>query len=337
MLSSCDDDMGKAALGETDTKGSDSGEDSGDGENTGAGEDTGEDTGDGEDTGNDGPPPPITFDVGNIPDGGEAQRGCRAVDFLFVIDNSGSMYTMQQNLVDNFPTFIDGIQSTLTDVDSFHVGVVTSDAYAPNANGCDELGGLVVETGGSQSSADTCGPYAEGNNFMTEADDLASSFACAAQVGTSGNNYELTMEAMERAIDGSLAGPNQCNFGFVRDNALLVVVIITDEADGPDDPDGISNPGGTSSGDPMSWYQTVVAAKADRPENAAILSLVNYEGSAECAPYGDTDDGKNIVEFTQMFGENGFVGGICEADYGPIFTQAVGVVETACENFVPPG
>jgi len=47
-------------------------------------------------------------------------------------------------------------------------------------------------------------------------------------------------------------------------------------------------------------------------------------------------DGVHIKHFTQKFGKNGFLGGICQADYGPIFAQAVGVIATACDNFIPP-
>ncbi len=283
------------------------------------------------------PEPPITWDLGGIPDAPGEQIGCRAVDFLFVIDNSGSMGTYQTNLVSNFGAFIEGIQSTLTEVDSYHLGVTTSDAYMYNVPGCTELGSLVVRTGGSNSSylqngRLPCGPYAAGANYMTDEDDLDTAFSCAAQVGTSGSAYELMMDAMRAAIDGTHASPGDCNEGFIRDDALLVVVLITDEADGPGDSEG--GPPYTSSGDPMSWYDAVVEAKLGIPENAAALALVNYTGGP-CEPTYSYADGVNIVEFVSLFGENGFLGGICEVDYGPIFAEAVGIIEGACENFVP--
>src|SRR5688500_13270586 len=81
------------------------------------------------------PEPPITWDLGGIPDSPGEQVGCRAVDFLFVIDNSGSMATFQTNLVSNFGAFISGIQDTLVEVDSYHIGVITSDAYSYNVEG----------------------------------------------------------------------------------------------------------------------------------------------------------------------------------------------------------
>jgi hypothetical protein len=121
----------------------------------------------------DGPEPgtgPI-FDVG-LPDVPPAE-GCRNIDFLFVIDNSGSMSAQQQHLLDSFPGFIAAIQASLVDVDSYHVGVMTSDAYYANEAGCDVLGGLVTQT---ESGA--CGPFVAGQRFITEDDDLATAFQC---------------------------------------------------------------------------------------------------------------------------------------------------------------
>ncbi len=283
----------------------------------------------------DGPPPPINFDLARTPDFGEVNSGCSAVDFLFVIDNSGSMSDAQANLVANFPAFIDGIQATLTDVESYHVGVTTSDAYDDNVLGCQTLGSLVVQTGGGNSSNMACGPYAEGFNYITEEDDLASAFTCAARVGTSGDGFERPMAAVELALGEELGAEGACNEGFLRTDALLVIVVITDEADGPGDPDG-APPNNTSEGTPASWHASVIAAKNDIPENAAALVLTNYDGGA-CPPVFDFDDGANLVEFANLFGENGFTGGICEKDYGPIFANATAVIEQACENFVPPG
>ncbi|MCA9682620.1 MAG: hypothetical protein KC457_10525, partial [Myxococcales bacterium] len=61
-------------------------------------------------------------------DGGEA-KGCKAIDFLFVIDNSGSMGDNQQNLIGSFPGFIQKIQETIAEVDSYHIMVVDTDEY----------------------------------------------------------------------------------------------------------------------------------------------------------------------------------------------------------------
>lgn len=281
----------------------------------------------GESSGDDAP----RFDLGVQPDAGPPpEEGCTKVDFLFVIDNSGSMADEQDNLTASFPGFIAGIQSSLAQVDEYQVGVVTTDAYGPNtaSPGCNVLGGLVTRTGGSDSSSSVCGPYAAGNNFMTEADDLNTAFACAADVGTAGDGCERPMDAMSNVLNKTVG---QCNNGYLRDDALLVLVIITDEYDGAGDPEGCN-----SSGDPMSWYDTVVASKLGIPENAVALGLLNYAGGP-CPPADQVYNGGNIVNFVSTFGPNGFLGGICEPDYGPVFAQAVGIIEEACNNFTPPG
>jgi hypothetical protein len=65
-----------------------------------------------------------------LPDGDTFYQNTQStntrVDMLWVIDNSGSMATSQQNLANNFPTFIDGFSSRNLD---FQVGVVGTDAF----------------------------------------------------------------------------------------------------------------------------------------------------------------------------------------------------------------
>ena len=262
---------------------------------------------------------PIMFDVVALPDAPPIQDGCNAVDFLFVIDNSGSMYDKQVNLINNFPTFSQGIQSTLSNVTSYQVGVVSTDAYALNDPPCGMLGDLVISTqGGFDSSNMVCGPYADGHNYMTEEDDLDAAFACAAQLGTNGDGYEKPMEAMVNTVGEFHDGPGECNEGFIRDEALLVIVIITDEYDGMGDPEGAFGGDPFSDGDPETWYQAVVDAKDGIEQNAVVMSLINYhaEEDEEPSPCVPLD---------------------AYSDYGPIFQEAIGVIETACDNFIPPG
>jgi hypothetical protein len=54
-------------------------------------------------------------------------QGCEKVDFLFVIDNSGSMLDEQQSLIASFDGFIEAIQGTLMAQD-YHIMVVDTDA-----------------------------------------------------------------------------------------------------------------------------------------------------------------------------------------------------------------
>ncbi len=104
---------------------------------------------------------PPFFDLG-VPDSPKFDMGCRKVDFLFVIDNSGSMSAQQAQLLASFNGFITAIQDSLDEsVDSYHVGVITSDAYSSNAPGCNTLGALVSQT---QAGGD-CTPFAAGGRY----------------------------------------------------------------------------------------------------------------------------------------------------------------------------
>lgn len=272
-------------------------------------------------TGSSGASNPPRFDIGVMPDI-NTDEGCRAVDFLFVIDNSASMQAVQDNLIANFPTFIAGIESSL-EFDDFHVGVTTTDLYLPNPSQCELQGGLVVSTREA-----VCGPYANGLNFMTSADDLASAFSCAANVGTDGDSSEQPIRSMLRALSPDLTFLGGCNAGFARSDALLVIVIVTDEDDD-------ENEGGTP-GDPLTWRSQLLELRDSVEESVVVVSLVYDEAIADCTPVGGGAFAPSLAEFTQSFDDNGFVGCVAH-EYEPIFTEAIGVISSACENFSPVG
>lgn len=256
---------------------------------------------------------------------GESRR-CTAVDFLFVIDDSESMEANQENLRASFEPFIAGIESSLDDVDDFHVGVVTTDDYRGNPEPCRELGALVTSTLAPQGAdRRECGPFAEGQRYMTEQDDLAAAFDCAADVGIRGSRDEQPMAAMRRAISRSGDWYHACNDGFVRDDSLLVEVIITDEADGEPIPGDPREPA-----TPDDWFRTVVDVKGTET-NAVVVSLLNGV-TPECPVADPAFDGNNIADFTRMF-SHGFIGGVCERDYGRIFERAVEEIDEACSVY----
>jgi len=270
--------------------------------------------------------------------------GCKKVDLLFVIDTSGSMADEQINLVQSFPALIDGMRTQLADTMGFNVGVITTDTYVFDLS-CPMLqdGVLVTRTGGEDSSNMVCEPYASGLRFMTEADDLETKFACAAQVGTGGDGNERPMGALSAALSPSLNDPGACNEGFLRDDALLVVVIITDEED---DHEGTAEacdmlPQQGSPGEPPGWFAAVTAAKGGDEDSIVVLALVGPQDDP-CPTLDKCNGGiagaevaTRILEFTNMF-TYGFVGSICEP-YGPFFVDAISVIKSACDDFQPPG
>lgn len=274
----------------------------------------------------------IKFDAGTPLDAGLSGDGCENVDLLFIIDESVSMQDEQDNLAASFPLFISAIQEALPQVDRYHVAVNSATRYDPNPANCQMWGALVTQTPAGQ-----CGPYAEGS-YMTGSDDLETAFACAAAVGTDGFD-ERPMQSLVAIMDGSLAGPGGCNEGFLRDDALLVVVIITDEEDDWEyyDP-GDAEKWQGSDGNPPDWYQAVVDAKGIE-SNAVVLAVVGGVPGNVCVPFDNlngAEDAVRIREFASMF-TNNVIADVCAPDYGAEFMQAISIIETACNDFEPPG
>lgn len=273
----------------------------------------------------------VKYDVGAVSSTGITTDGmsdaCQKVDLLFVVDDSSSMYDQQVSLINSFPGFVTGVQANLASADSYHIGVVTSDAYEGNEVGCQDIGDLVTKTDGYKSSQQTCTPFSSGMRFMDQTEpDLGAKFACAANPGILGADDERVMRSLLDALSPAKGDPGGCNEGFLRQDALLVVVIITDEDDAP-------NPNGNGSGGtPQSWYDEIVSYKSGIAENIVVLSLVGQGPVSSC----DAVVNSNIVDFTNLFGGNGFIGDVCWSDYSTFFADALPVVDMACDDYVPP-
>lgn len=272
--------------------------------------------------------------------GGSPGAPCQKVDILFVVDNSASMDDNQESLIASFPGFVSAIQEGLAGVDSYHIGVVTSDAYAHNEPGCTAIGDLVTRTGGGASSNAECGPFGGGRRYMDETDPgLASKFACAAKVGATGDDDERVARALIEAIDPQKNAPGGCNAGFSRLDSLLVVVLITDEDDIPTIDEGcppntppiqcqLPGSGGTA----QEWYDQVIAAKGGVPENVVVLALLGQTSDNTCGAV----HAKRLFNFTTIFGDAGFTGDICAASYDEFFADTLPVVARGCEGYVEP-
>lgn len=316
-----------------DTMGADDSTDGGDeeagdaGSTTGTsddGSDTGDETEDDDDGGK--------FDVNMMPDV-EVESGCQKVDLLFVIDSTGSMGPHQQNLIESYDGFVDGISAHFGEDRDFHIGVISTDAYKWNEDSCIEKGALVTQVidQGWQNVVE-CSPYAEGNRFMTEADDLATAFPCTANINTGGDKTPQPARAAIAAIQPEINDVGGCNEGFLRDDALLVLVLITDSmsADVPG-ADAHANE------NPAPWHPAIVDAKGGNPENAVAIGFI-ASGDTWCIPNGyDGYQAPNLIDFIGDFGENGVVHNVCSQDYATEFANDIDLVLDACEGFVDPG
>ena len=115
-----------------------------------------------------------------------------------------------------------------------------------------------------------------------------------------------------------------CNDGFIRPDALLVMVLITDEDDDVE-----------SVGGPTEWYDLVVAHKLNVPDNVVVLSLLWDSEDPSCQLTSDEETGATLRQFTEMF-THGTVGSICASSYQQFFSDSISVIDEACDSFVPP-
>jgi len=163
------------------------------------------------------------------------------VDLLFLIDDSRSMAPKQEELKRRFPELIRKLEElgAAGKKASYHIGVVTSDLTAGTV--CPAAGrknGALIDIGDAARGSGGCLPLADGAKFirydqrdgannLPGGQDLATTFGCMASVGTSGCGFEQSLEAVYRALHDPPAG----NAGFLRDDAILAVVFVTDEDD----------------------------------------------------------------------------------------------------------
>lgn len=285
-------------------------------------------------------------------DEGISPSGCQAVDFLFVIDNSGSMGDNQQNLVNSFPGFISTIQDAVVEAQDFHVMVAKTDngwgtsdlceqeclilgSCVSNPNydcqnppqpptSCDAvMGAGVTYPTGSDSSNMLCN-LASGSRYITPAtQDLGQAFTCIASVGTDGSADERQVESMIAALSPQLNNAGGCNEGFLRDEAILVVTMITDE-------DDVNSPG-----TPPGWVQSVLSAKSGDGSGIVMIGLLSDsdQPSPQCA--ASAGSAPRLGEFIGGF-ENSYRGSVCAANYAQVLADAVSIIDTACEEYVPP-
>jgi len=178
-----------------------------------------------------------------------AEQG--TVDILIVMDSSGSMAAEQALMREAFPALV---RSLLTGIDigtgervhnpvrDLHVGVVSADMGTGgySVTTCEEdplLGddGLFQHTPHGTDCAALYPDYLTYSMAGDEPDEAAvDSFAadagCIGLLGTQGCGFEQQLEAAWKAlaVHALPGGPNE---GFLRDEAILMILFVTDEED----------------------------------------------------------------------------------------------------------
>lgn len=254
------------------------------------------------------------FDFGD-PDAGDAAAGdeCKKMDIVFVVDNSGSMGQEQSNLATNFPKFVQAIEAFRTKSGApldYRVAVTTTDISVDR--------GAFRKTG-SGCSAGPARPWLEKGD-----PSLATAFSCRATVGTSGSSAEQPLTALKMAFtDRMTDGANKsAGVSFIRDDALLAFVIITDE----DESNGT---------DVATFLPVFDAVKQKERGRWASALIAGPSGGCTSPQFGSALDATRLRSFITQVGTNGVFSSICAGDLTPGLNQALGKFQEACQNFPP--
>ncbi|RMH41703.1 MAG: hypothetical protein D6689_10450 [Deltaproteobacteria bacterium] len=263
---------------------------------------------------------------------------------MFVIDDSGSMQEEQTNLAANFPVFaqvIDDYMTSSGDALDYRIAITTTGRDVTT-----EFVGAplppITEKGDNGEFLQGCGMT---RRWIERGDgDVAGTFACVANVGTDGPGVEMPLLALEWALDDRVA--DGTNAGFLRDDALLAVVILTDEDDcsREDDPIQITlDPTNPTSADvcdrsspnivPLDHYLSFLdGIKGDRGRWAVAVTA----GPTQCtSSFGDAIEAVRLKDFVTRTGDNAVFSSICDGDLASALRDALDTFSAACENFPP--
>jgi hypothetical protein len=265
---------------------------------------------------------------------GGADRACARVDVVLAIDDSSSMQEEIEAL--RGPVF-DALPEQLlavgTGIEDFHLAVVDGCPKPAFFHDHGRVGG-----GGATRDCD----FSTGANWMISSSPaLSDEYACV--LALSGRGYQNTPDqcvdegdlkdddeqpastAARALSEPAVSAENQ---GFLREQAVLFVVAITDE-----DEELIDDGGDPV--DPSAVTQAIVAAKGG---NAGHVVFLGVGGGRDCdGPYGSALDAPGLRAIASGFESagRGMFWDLCQGDLEGAFAAAIELVDDACIDFDP--
>ena len=163
----------------------------------------------------------------------------RKLDLLFMIDNSLSMQPLQQKLALSFPTLIQVLKDLPGGLPDLHIGVISS---SMGAGQFDSIPDCAVGGDGGRlqfAPTGTCTQTGLHDNFIAAGENestknydgtIEDTFSCIALIGDRGCGFEHQLESVATALGANGPVPPE-NAGFLRPDALLAIVLVTNEDD----------------------------------------------------------------------------------------------------------
>lgn len=267
-----------------------------------------------------------TFDVGSSNPDGTQDDGCKKVDVVFAVDNSGSMSeehdALRGPVFDSFPEQLLDINNGIED---FRLGVIDACPKPAWFHNWGASGACNFSTGAN---------YMSSTSPMLEAE-----FSCVTAFSSQGfenmpdqciddgafedDDEQPSLTAAEAVSVANLGGMNT---GFIRDDAILFVVAMTDEDEEFADVDSAQE-----------IYNRLVAAKGGDVSSVVYLGIA---GNSICAgPYGTALDAQHAKEVANLFAAQGqgLFWDLCQGNLEAAFQTAIStLVDDTCQGFTPP-
>lgn len=216
------------------------------------------------------------------------------VDVLWVVDNSSTTMERHQNRIASFMgSFHRGLLNSGTD---FHVAATTMDMSTNGEDGDLVESGLVVR----QNTG----------NAVTKLQSLI-------RQGGEGNNFEVGLAAMQRALEKAPGS-------FLRTDALLVIVFITDDQDvsvGPTSQyaDYLNDLKGFNTSEKQNWIANFIG--------------VTQLNDPRCRTFGMYSGiGRRYIELANDSG--GVVDTICYTDFSSYMDQITARLQSVLNEFI---
>lgn len=214
------------------------------------------------------------------------------VDILWVIDDSGSMANQRRTLTENFSRFLEKLLELRV---QFHIGVISTNFKDGGA-----LRGTTKVI--TNATPDPRGAFLQNVTFPAQ----------------SHSRLEQGLRMMELALtEPNLSGPNA---GFLRPNAALAVITVTDEDDG-------------SYGEPAHYTRFLRGVKGQGNENLVSFSIMGGTVPDGCYPPGEEIYYGGLARPAFRYSAvasrtGGIIGSICDSSFETTLVRIAEALDT---------
>lgn len=297
-------------------------------------------------------------DLGMMPDFAAPKPGCQGkIDFMFVLSSNYDAKMAYNRLQEAYVAFAEMLLTGPLSGFDPHVMVVDAAGrpgleslcwecyqckqYGCDGPGCSDWGGPpdypcqtyfgkcdgtdgvgVTLNGNFDASNKRCELYGGNRYIIAGEPNLLENFVCMASVGA-GPRTDIAGQMVLAALDPKLLGPKGCNAGFVRPDALLVVVVIQGDLDL------------LSWKSPPAWVQAMLDAKGG-DEDALLVMALSTDRDQQPAVCPGPQLQENPWRAATELAAHGLFASICEPSYVPFLEQGAAMAITLCADGVPP-